>query len=186
VDDTEGAPGKDIVVTTSAVGIGQCFIDSTRSTLAGAMATIEHCLEQIPEADLQWRSFEGHNSASNIILHLCGNLRQWMIAGVGETEDRRDRPTEFTDRTVFTGAELLDRLRATVAEADAVLAAIAPEDLLDERRIQGFETRVLTAVMDTVGHFVGHAQEITYITRMRLGDAYTFKWVPQTAEQGAP
>jgi hypothetical protein len=57
--------------------------------------------------------------------------------------------------------------------------------LLEPRRIQGFETTVLAALFDSVSHFVGHTHQIVYITRLRLGDAYRFQWVPATPEQGA-
>jgi hypothetical protein len=71
-----------------------------------------------------------------------------------------------------------------VADCDRVLAAFPPEKLLERRRIQGFDTTVLAAILDTVSHFVGHQHQIVYITRLRLGDAYRFQWTPANPEQG--
>ena len=58
-------------------------------------------------------------------------------------------------------------------------------ELLEPRRIQGFETTGLAAIFDSVAHFKGHTQEIVHLTRMQLGDRYRFEWVPSTPEEGA-
>src|SRR5205823_10006456 len=100
--------------------------------------------------------------------------------------DVRNRALEFSDRQNRTKAELLAMLRETVNQCDRVLAACPAVRLLEKRRIQGFDTTVLSAIFDTASHFVGHQHQIVYITRLRLGDAYRFQWTPPTPEQGAP
>ena len=172
-------------VQPSASSIGPAFLVEGRQTLASSLTKIVHCLEQLADDDLQWRQHESHNSIQNIVLHLCGNLRQWIVHGVGEEPDVRHRPSEFSDRRPLAKTELLGRLQETVALADQALAACPPEHLLDARRIQGFDTTVLAAIFDTVSHFVGHTHQIVYITRLRLGDAYRFQWAPADVEQGA-
>ncbi len=174
------------VMTSADDAIARSFIDATRHRLAESLAQIEHCLEQLPDDDLYRRPSEPLNSVSNIILHLCGNVRQWIISGVGGAPDVRLRSAEFSDRSRVPRETLLADLRATIAEADAVLARIGPETILAVRRIQGFETNVMSAIVDTATHFVGHMQEITYITRMYLGAGYAFRWTPATPEEGAP
>jgi len=164
--------------------LGAAYLAECCATLAGALRKIEHCLAQLNDTDLWWRQDPSHNSIQNIILHLCGNLRQWIVAGVGGEADVRDRPGEFADRTNRPKAELLAMLQETVAECDRVLAACPPERLQERRRIQGFETTVLAALFETVSHFVGHQHQIVYITRLRLGNAYRFQWAPTTREQG--
>jgi hypothetical protein len=166
--------------------VGVAYLSECRATLGSAFQKIEHCLGQLSDADLWWRQIESQNSIQNILLHLCGNLRQWMLHGVGGQPDVRDRPGEFSDRTSRPKAELLAMLRETIAKCDRVLAECPPERLLERRRIQGFETTVLAAVLDTVSHFVGHQHQIVYITRLRLGEAYRFQWAPASPEQGAP
>jgi hypothetical protein len=162
------------------------FLKESRSALAGALKKIEHCFEQLKDVDLWWRQFESHNSIQTVILHLCGNLQQWILHGVGGEPDVRDRPVEFSDRQQRPKAELLTMLRETVAKCDKVLASCPAGRLVEKRRIQGFDTTVLSAIYDTVNHFVGHQHQIVYITRLRLGDAYRFEWTPPTPEQGAP
>jgi hypothetical protein len=170
----------------SYASTGDAFIAESRLVLENSLRKIGHCLEQLTDADLWWRPHESHNSIQNIILHLCGNVRQWIIHGVGGAPDVRDRPEEFAERRPIAKRELLEMLRGTVTEAIAVFATLPPDRLLERRRIQGFDTYVLAAIMDCVSHFVGHTHQIVYVSRMRLGNAYRFQFVPATIEQGAP
>lgn len=166
--------------------VGAAYVAASRDRLARCVARIRHCLEQLSDEQVWWRPRESMNSAANLVLHLCGNLQQWIVAGVGGTADTRDRPQEFAERTLIPGTELLARLDAVAAEADAVLARLTDADLLRPRRIQGFDETVLSALYDSLTHLNGHTQEIVYITRLQLGDAYRFAWAPTTPEQGAP
>ena len=126
------------------------------------------------------------NSIGNLTLHLRGNLRQWIVAGLGGAADSRDRPAEFTELGPIPREELLRKLEAVVGEARAVLARQTARQLLEARRIQGFDVTGLAAIFDSVPHFRGHTQEIVSLTRLQLGDAYKFAWAPTTPEQGAP
>lgn len=125
------------------------------------------------------------NSIGNLVLHLSGNVRQWIISGVGGEADVRNRPKEFSERGPFDREELIRRLDEVVQQADEVLRVVTPQQLLEPRRIQGFETTGLSAIFDSVAHFRGHTQEIVCLTRMQLGDAYRFEWAPSTPEEGA-
>jgi hypothetical protein len=166
--------------------IGEAYLREARDTLAASVRKIRHCLDQLADDALWWRPHESHNSIQNILLHLCGNVRQWIIHGVGGAPDDRNRPQEFSERRPIAKQALIARLEATVAEADAALGAFDPQRLLEPRRIQGFDTNVLAAIFDSVSHFVGHTHQIVYLTRLRVGDAYRFQFVPATKEQGAP
>jgi uncharacterized damage-inducible protein DinB len=166
--------------------VGQAYLAEGRRRLAACHQRIQHCVGQLDDDQVWWRPREGMNSIANILLHLCGNVRQWIIAGVPRTPDTRDRPREFAEREPIPKKELLRRLDAVVREADAVLAAVTDAQLLEPRRIQGFDETVLSATFDTLAHFNGHTQEIVYVTRLQLGDAYKLAWVPATPEQGAP
>lgn len=153
--------------------------------LTSALGRIKHCLGQLSDAQVWWRSHPSLNSIGNLILHLCGNLRQWVVAGLGGSADVRDRPAEFAERGPIPREELLWRLDAVTAEAVGVLGRLTARQLLDTRRIQGFDVTTLAAIFDSVPHFRGHTQEIVHLTRLQLGDAYTFAWTPSTPEQGA-
>lgn len=165
--------------------VGQAYRAAARRRLSECHDRIGHCVGQLDDAQLWWRPCESMNSIANLILHLSGNLRQWLVAGVGGAADIRDRPREFAEREAIPKDELLTRLNAVVAEADAALGRCDEARLLERRRIQGFEGTVLSAIFGCLTHLNGHTQEIVHLTRLQLGDAYRFAWVPGTAEQGS-
>src|SRR5207245_6957568 len=106
--------------------------------LTSALAKIKHCLGQLTDEQVWWRSHPFLNSVGNLILHLCGNVRQWIVAGLGEAADSRDRPAEVAERGPIPKEELLRKLETVVDEARAVLARQTARQLLEARRIQGF------------------------------------------------
>ena len=119
------------------------------------------------------------------MLHLRGNLGQWIVAGIGGDDDTRNRPAEFSERNPIDKSALFDMLEEVVSRCNAIFETISPNELLRLRTIQGFEVSGAQAIFDSVAHFRGHTQEIVYITRQQLGEKYEFDFVPQTSEQGA-
>src|SRR5204862_6049645 len=95
------------------------------------------------------------------------------------------RPSEFSERGPIQKDDLLRKLDAVVDEARVVLARQTARQLLEARRIQGFDVTGLAAIFDSVPHFRGHTQEIVSMTRLQLEDAYRVAWKPTTPEQGA-
>lgn len=147
---------------------------------------IEHCLEQLSDDQCWWRPADDQNSIANLLLHLAGNLRQWVLAGVGGQTDDRNRPQEFAKRDGPSAAGLLSQLRDVVRECRQVIGDMTPEDLLRRRRIQGFEVAAGEAVVEAVAHFIGHTHQIVLLTRLQLGSQYRFEWAPRSPEEGAP
>lgn len=170
--------------------VAEAYVSSARQTLAGGLHKIEHCVKQLNEEQVWWRPRAGEagaemNSIANLLLHLSGNVRQWIISGVGGAEDRRNRPAEFADRSRRPASEVMGLLRGTLAEADGVLAGLTDEEMLRPRRIQGFDTNGLDATFHAIYHFRGHVQEIIHMTRVQLGAKYVYDFVPKGAEQVA-
>lgn len=166
--------------------VGRAFLTVARRQLAERADRIGHCVGQLDDAQVWWRPHESMNSIANLLLHLCGNLRQWVVSGVGGEPDLRDRPGEFSERGAIPKAELIGRFREVVSRVDAVLADLDEGRLLEPRRIQGFDETMLSAIWHSLEHLGGHTQEIIHITRLQLGDSYRFAWSPSTPEQGAP
>jgi hypothetical protein len=154
--------------------------------LTSALSRIKHCLGQLNDEQVWWCYRPPLNSIGNLILHLCGNVRQWIVAGVGGAADVRDRPAEFAKRGPIPKDELVCRLEDAVEGAKRALADVTARQLVEVRRIQGSDVTGLTAIFDSVPHFRGHTQEIVHMTRFQLGDAYKFAWTPTTPEQGGP
>jgi hypothetical protein len=170
-------------VGMSQADVTAAFLHEARETLGLCSRKIVHCLGQLSDEDVNWRPFAGANSVANIVAHLCGNVGQWIVSGVGGAPDDRDRPGEFARDLRATPAALVSRIEATVRAADAAIAGITAKTVLAPRKIQGYDETVLAAIFHAVSHFEGHTHQVVYITRLRLGDRYVFKWVPTTPEQ---
>lgn len=154
---------------------GPAFIDRSRSYLTDDyLPRIERCLEQLSDDDVWWRPNDASNSVGNLLLHLAGNARQWIVSGVGGAEDVRRRQEEFDERAPLPKAELLARLRAALADVDAVLAQLDPGTLLETRHIQGHDVTVLEAVYHVVEHFSMHTGQIIYVAKQRTGHDLAF------------
>lgn len=146
---------------------GQVFIAHARYLLStDYLPKIERCLERLSDEDIWWRAHPESNSIGNLLLHMTGNVRQWIVSGVGGSRDERERQQEFDAREAGGRAELLDRSKQTLDEVDAVLAGLAPEQLLERRQIQGHEVQVLEAIFHAVEHFSMHTGQIILITKM--------------------
>ena len=130
---------------------------------------IEKCLEVLPESDLWWRPNPSSNSVGNLLLHLSGNLHQWIVAGVGGLEDDRQRAQEFSADGGSSAAVLIGKLRATVQQAVYVLDRLEQDLLEQPRTIQGIQITVLGAIYHAVEHFSMHVGQIIYITKLRTG-----------------
>lgn len=128
-------------------------------------AKIRAALRSIPADHLWWRPNPSANSAGNLVLHLCGNLRQWVISGIGGTPDVRARDAEFAARDGHTHETLLAQLDTTCAEAVEVIGRLDADALDAVRTIQGRETSVFSALYHVVEHFSGHTGQIIYLAK---------------------
>jgi uncharacterized damage-inducible protein DinB len=147
--------------------VARAFIDSSLDLLLDQyLPKIERCLERLNGEQIWWRPNEESNSIGNLILHLCGNARQWIVSGVGMHSDTRVRDAEFEQREEIPVAELLALLRSTLAEVEGVLRGLDPGGLLERRKIQGHEVNVLQAVFHVTEHFSMHAGQIFLLTKL--------------------
>ncbi len=154
---------------------GHAFLDTSRAYLRDDyLPKIARCVEALSPDDVWWRPNDASNSIGNLMLHLAGNVRQWIIHGIGGATDVRKRQHEFDERSPIPPKELLNYLRTTLAEVDAVLASVSPDDLLDKRSIQGLDRTVLEAIYHVVEHFGMHTGQIIYIAKLRTGADLNF------------
>lgn len=145
----------------------QAFIAQSRELLkTDYLPKIERCLERLTDEDVWWRASEESNSIGNLLLHLSGNVRQWIVSGVGGGADARVRQQEFDERAILPRTELLARLKQTLEEADGVLSSLDDARLLESRQIQGSDVTVLEAVYHVVEHFSMHTGQIILLTKM--------------------
>ncbi|HZZ38166.1 MAG TPA: DUF1572 family protein [Acidobacteriaceae bacterium] len=135
---------------------------------------LRSCVESLTDEQIWWRPNLSSNSIGNLLLHLNGNVRQWLVDSFNRQEDRRDRPAEFATAGQLSGPELIARLEATLLEARFVLDRLAEADLLAAMEIQGYHVHGLDAVYQVVEHFGLHYGQIAYITKMLRGQDLGF------------
>ncbi len=162
----------------SAEQITQAFTDDAVDRLQRYAGLIRHCVEQLSDEQLWWRAQPAMNSIANLMLHLIGNMRQFVCAGLAGQPDTRDRKSEFLDRSGLTRTELLERFDAMLAEVVPLLNQVPPHELLVARTIMNNERTGLNAIFQCIAHFAMHAQEIVVLTRLQLGEAYQFQGMP--------
>jgi uncharacterized damage-inducible protein DinB len=147
--------------------ISQAFIQNARRLLKEEyLPKIERCVEKLTDEQVWWRPNRESNSIGNLLLHISGNARQWIVCGLGGATDKRQRQTEFDERTIITRVELLARLRTTVADVDGVLVSFDSARLLDNYPIQGTEATALAAIFHVTEHFSMHTGQIILLTKM--------------------
>jgi len=146
--------------------IGQVFITRSRYHFAeDFLPKIERCLELLKDEQIWWRANPQSNSIGNLLLHLSGNVRQWIVSGVGGDSDARDRDSEFAQREVIPRDELLSKLKQTLSEADTALARFDSDRLLDRLEIQGCDVTALEAILHVVEHFSMHTGQIIMMAK---------------------
>jgi uncharacterized damage-inducible protein DinB len=142
------------------------FLAQSRRYLASEYPTkILRCLDVLPPDAIWRRDDDASNSIGNLLLHLSGNIRQWIVSGVGGAPDARHRQAEFDAREGDDGATLMARLLDTIREADAVLATLDAGRLAERRSIQGRDVTVLDAVYHVVEHFSMHTGQIILLAK---------------------
>jgi uncharacterized damage-inducible protein DinB len=147
-------------------GVSQAFIEKARKLITEEyVPKIETCLERLTDQQVWWRPNPESNSIGNLLLHLSGNARQWIICGLGEATDDRRRQSEFDARDAMPRDELLNTLRTTVAEVESVLVSFDRARLLNEYRIQGNITSALDAIFHVTEHFAMHTGQIIFVTK---------------------
>ena len=147
------------------------FLDTSRKLLFGQhWPRMKTCVESLTTEQIWWRPNEASNSIGNLLLHLNGNVRQWIVASFNRGEDKRNRPAEFAAKEGGTAEGVLERLGATLDEAAQVLDRLTPAELLANYEVQGYHTNGVYVVYHVVEHFGMHYGQIAYITKLLSGE----------------
>jgi len=156
--------------TGNATTLTHEFIEASRVFIReDYMPKLVRCVEQMSEEDLWWRPNEISNSAGNLILHLCGNMRQWIVSSIGGAEFNRDRDREFSARGPVAKTELIANLKLVTSAVDQTLAGLKDERMLQRLKIQKYDVSTLQAIYHVVEHFGYHLGQILYIFKLRTG-----------------
>jgi uncharacterized damage-inducible protein DinB len=127
---------------------------------------LRHCINALPPGSAWARPDDGSNSIGNLLVHLAGNVTEWILGGVGGQTISRNRAREFAQRDGRDGPALLDDLEAVLRKADSVLAGLTAKDLERAIVIQGRQTTVVGAIYHVVEHFAMHTGQIVLLTKI--------------------
>lgn len=157
----------------------KAFLAQVRHSLGRHhLPRIARCLNLLSEKQIWSRAHPASNSVGNLVLHLSGNVRQWIVSGLGGAPDWRERDKEFNERGPIPRQTLNGLLRQTVIQACRVLDRLTVTQLAKVHLIQGFSVTGLEAVFHVAEHFAYHSGQIIYITKAKLGRDLGFTRLP--------
>lgn len=142
------------------------FIDESLRRINENTFKIGTCMKQLDEKDIWFRHNEHINSIGNMILHLCGNVRQYIISSLGGVPDIRERDIEFSTMGGFTNAELTSRWQNTMHEAVTTIGEASPENLLRRRVVQGSDLSGIGIIIHVTEHYSYHTGQIIFLTKL--------------------
>jgi uncharacterized damage-inducible protein DinB len=147
----------------------EIFIKFSADKLEQLHGRIQDCLGRLTPEQIWTRNSENENAVGNLVLHLSGNVRQWIGSGVAGLPDNRHRDAEFDARGGMAPAELAELLKMRAAEAAAIIREVPASRLTERITPQGHDVTVLEAIAHVVEHFSQHTGQIILLTKILTG-----------------
>lgn len=142
------------------------FIEQAIFRIEENTPKIKKCLNEMSDEEIWKRPNPSCNSIGNMILHLCGNITQYIISSLGGAEDKRQRDKEFSSDGGYNRVELFKKLASTVAQATEIVSKINPDQMLTRHSVQGFDLSTIGIVIHVVEHYSYHTGQIIYWTKL--------------------
>lgn len=155
-------------MTINAGSLAADFRAYACDKLSQSMAQITRCVNLLSLEQVWHRPNNVSNAIGNLVLHLSGNVRLWIVASLGGEVFHRNRQAEFDQREPISKDEILAKLQSTVERAQAVIRELTAEQLSEHVVIQGYDVTKLAAVFHVVEHFSLHAGQIVYATKILI------------------
>jgi uncharacterized damage-inducible protein DinB len=149
--------------------IPDIFLSFSLRKLKLLASRIDDCLSRLDDEKVWARSKDNANAGGNLVLHLCGNVRQWVVSGIGGEQDIRKRDAEFAAHEGASAAELRLLLEQTIGQASSIIERLPAARLPEQLTIQGYGVTVLEAVYTVVEHFAQHTGQIIFATKLLTG-----------------
>ena len=142
------------------------FIHESISRLRENTPKIKKCFDELTEEEIWGRPNTSSNSIGNIIVHLCGNITQYILSSLGNVEDKRERDKEFSIQGGLNKKELIDKLQSTIDQAAHIIEGIDPNDMLRIRSVQGYKLTAIGIIIHVVEHYSYHTGQIIFWTKL--------------------
>jgi uncharacterized damage-inducible protein DinB len=162
LDDT---PDKKFLMNNSS-SIQSEFIAQCIHRIDENIKRVESCFNKLTEDEVCHKPNISTNSIGNLVLHLCGNIRQYVISSLGGAPDERQRDLEFSADGSHTKSQLLEKFMNTISEAKAVMQVVSGNELLRVRTVQGFQYSGIGIIIHITEHLSYHTGQIALITKL--------------------
>lgn len=139
--------------------------DVRRRLIIESTPRIIQCIEALSDEEIWYKHNDNTNAVGNLVLHLCGNVRQYLLSGIGRQKDVRERSKEFSEEGPIEKKYLIQWLQSLMEEVDELLGSIKVTDLIQDRKVQGFDENVVSILVHVTEHFSYHTGQITYYTK---------------------
>lgn len=147
---------------------GMLIEEAKYRLLEESIPRLRRCLDQLSEEEVWFRPNENTVSIGNLVLHLCGNVQQWLVSGLGGAADHRRRQREFDEPGPLPTTELHQMLDKLDTEIKAVLEGLTSSDLVSEHRVQGYNVSGVSILVHVVEHFSYHVGQVTILVKSRM------------------
>jgi uncharacterized damage-inducible protein DinB len=147
----------------------EIFLNFSADKLDQLHGRIQDCLERLTPEQVWTRNSANENALGNLVLHLSGNVRQWIGSGVAGMPDHRERDQEFDARGGVAPKILAELVKTRIDEATSIIRAVPPSRLTERIAPQGYDVSVLEAIAHVVEHFSHHTGQIILLTKMLTG-----------------
>jgi uncharacterized damage-inducible protein DinB len=147
----------------------EIFLKFSADKLEQLHGRIQDCLGRLTPEQIWTRNSDNENAVGNLVLHLSGNVRQWIGSGVAGLPDNRQRDAEFDARGGMAPLELAELLKTRIADAAAIIRAVPVVRLTERITPQGHDVTVLEAIAHVVEHFSQHTGQVILLTKLLTG-----------------
>ena len=142
------------------------FIEQSLSIFDQNTPRITRCMNELEDADIWKRPNNASNSVGNLILHLCGNITQYIISSLGKAKDIRERDKEFSTNDGYSKPELIEKLHTTIETAKSIIQKMDGDNLLRKRTVQGFHYSGMGIIIHVTEHYSYHTGQIAFWTKL--------------------
>lgn len=151
------------------------FIDNIlRYLIEENFPRVLKCLDMLTEEQIWYRPGPESNSVGNMVLHLAGNLTQWVMDGIGGIIFKRSRQAEFDASRTKTKTELIELVNRLKNELTPIIQNISTAELLRVRPVQVFEENGMSILVHVTEHFSYHTGQIAFVTKWITGQQTNF------------
>ncbi len=142
------------------------FLEQSARYMTMSLDRITLCLDKLDTSQIWFKPNQNTNSIGNLVLHLCGNICQYILSGLGEVEDKRDRESEFSLGSRVSKEELVSNIKSTIEASCETILSVENQLLFKEFKLQGFTMTGLEAILHVTEHLSYHTGQIALLTKL--------------------